>query len=401
MEVPTPFQTTGAAAVPATALSVMTDFARRIDSGPDRFEELLAALGGVPDPRRFRGVRHSMCAILAVSVCAMLTGARSLVAIGEWAGDLPVEVRARLRLGRRAPSETTIRRGLTLVDPQALETALRQWLEAGAPPAPVSAPVRRPDPRVVAIDGKTVRGAGRGERKTHLLAAHDTATGATLGQERVESKTNEIGAFPLLVKRIDLRGAVVTVDAMHTQREHAKLLRRRGAHWIFVVKGNQPTLRRSLAALPWNEVPVTHTSVEAAHGRVETRTLQIVEVKRGIGFPHAKLAMRIRRTRKFPDGKRTNQTVLAITDLTWDQITPGQLAAAVRAHWSIENRLHWVRDVTFGEDHSQVRTGNAPTVMAGLRNFAIALHRQRGATNIAESCRTLTRHPARVLRFIG
>ncbi|MGQ0847356.1 MAG: transposase [Sporichthyaceae bacterium] len=141
---------------------------------------------------------------------------------------------------------------------------------------------------------------------------------------------------------------------------------------------------------------MTHTSVDAAHGGIETRSLQVVEVKRGIGFPHAKPALRIRRERKFPDGKRTNETVLAITDLTWHQITPGQLAEAVRAHWGTENRPHWVRDVTFGEDHSQVRTGNAPTAMAGLRIFAIALHRRHGTPNIAQGCRTLSRHPARV-----
>jgi predicted transposase YbfD/YdcC len=254
---------------------------------------------------------------------------------------------------------------------------------------------------VVAIDGKTARGARGPDGQVHLLAAYDTGAGVVLGQVQVDGKSNEITAFPLLVKGIDIAGAVVTADAMHTQRAHVKLLRKRGAHWILTVKDNPPKLREQLAALPWHQVPVTDTTTDADHGRVETRALQVVEVRRGIKFPGAKLAIRLTRTRKLPGPEPSTETVLAITDLTWHQITPGQLADAIRAHWGIENQLHWVRDVTFGEDHSRVRTGNAPAVIAGLRNFAIGLHRRRGSDNIAKSCRTLARHPARVLRFIG
>ncbi|MGQ0847355.1 MAG: ISAs1 family transposase [Sporichthyaceae bacterium] len=146
-------------------------------------------------------------------------------------------------------------RGLARVEPRELDCALNQWLGTVPPTAPIPKPVGRPDPRVVAIDGKALRGTRHGAGRTHLLAAFDTGTGATLGQVQVESKTNEIGAFPLLVKQIDLCGAVVTVDAMRTQREHAKLLHRRGAHWIFTVKDNQPTLRRSLVARPGAKYP--------------------------------------------------------------------------------------------------------------------------------------------------
>lgn len=355
---------------------------------------LLAALAQVPDPRARRGLRHSLVSILAISVCAVLSGARSLVAIGEWAADLPAGVRERLGLNRAAPCETTIRRGLQRLDPDELDAALGRWLAGGQV-------VADDGPRVIAIDGKTCRGARTGNGQVHLLAAFDTGAGTVLGQVRVDGKSNEITAFPLLVKGIDVAEALITADAMHTQRDHVRLLHDLGAHWLLIVKDNHPKLRATLAALPWKRVPVTDRTVDADHGRKEIRSLQVVQVRAGIDFPHAALALRMTRRRQVQGRAATRETILAITDLSWHQIQPRQLAEAMRAHWGIENRLHWVRDVTFGEDHSQVRTGNGPAVMAALRNLAISLHRRDGATNIAQALRHTSRHPARALKFIG
>jgi predicted transposase YbfD/YdcC len=316
-----------------------------------------------------------------------------LVAIGEWAADLPAGVRERLGLHRGAPSETTIRRSLQRLDPDELDTALRAWLTRGRV-------VDEDGPRVIAIDGKTCRGARTGHGQVHLLAALDTGDGTVLGQVQVEGKSNKMTAFPLLVKGIDVAGALITADAMHTQREHVSLLHSLGAHWPLIVKDNHPKLRASLAGLPWEQVPVADRTVDADHGRTETRTLQVVQVKSGVDFPHAALALRMTRRRQVKGKAASTEKVLAITDLSWHQIQPRQLADAMRAHWGIENRLHWVRDVTYGEDHSQVRTGTAPAVRAALRNFAISLHRRAGATNIAEALRHTSRHPARTLKFI-
>lgn len=204
--------------MPADPLSVI---ASRVapSPGPDRLEDLLAVLAEVRDPRKSRGVRHRFAVILVVSVCAVLAGARSFVAIGEWAADLPLGVRLLLRLGRRAPSERTILRGLQLVDPAELDAALARWSDQ------VPATSQEGEWRVVAIDGKTVRGARGPEGQVHLLAAFDTGPGAALAQVQVEGKTNEITAFPLLVKEIDPRGALVTADAMHTQRDHVEVNR--------------------------------------------------------------------------------------------------------------------------------------------------------------------------------
>jgi predicted transposase YbfD/YdcC len=217
----------------------------------------------------------------------------------------------------------------------------------------------------------------------------------------VNGKTNEISAFGPLLDRIDLPGALVTADALHTQRGHVAYLTGRGAHYLLTVKANQPTLLRQLRRLPWSDVPIADTTTDTAHGRSERRTLKLTTVGAGIGFPHAALGLQItRRSRPLRGGRWRTETIYAITDLTFDQTSPVELADAARRHWGIENRLHWVRDVSFGEDLSQVRTGHGPAVMATLRNLAISLLRTAGATNIAAACRHLSRHPARVLPMI-
>ena len=169
--------------------------------------DLLVALAEVPDPRKARGCRHRLATVLAVSVCAVLAGACSYVAIAEWAHDLPVSARVRLGIGRYPPSESTIRRILQAVDRDALDAAMSAWLAARLPDPP---PGRM---RVVAVDGKTARGA-RGEdgRAVHLLAAFDHASGVVLGQTQVDGKSNEITAFAPLLDRIDLANVLVTAD---------------------------------------------------------------------------------------------------------------------------------------------------------------------------------------------
>jgi predicted transposase YbfD/YdcC len=137
------------------------------------------------------------------------------------------------------------------------------------------------------------------------------------------------------------------------------------------------------------------------HGRLESRTVKLLDLGTGIGFPHARLAIQVTRRRRSLTGTtRRTETVYAVTDMTWEDIRADQIADAIRGHWAIENRLHWIRDVIFAEDHSQIRTGNGPAVMATLRNLAISIHRLNGATNIAAACRDLSRHPNRVLPLV-
>jgi len=363
--------------------------------------DLLLALRAVHDPRARRGRRHDVVAVLGVAVCAVLAGARSYIAIAEWARDLTPSVRGRLGLGHRPPCESTIRRVLQTVDAAELDQVVSRWLAARASPRSSTAGGTAPR-RVIALDGKTARGARHGGgRAVHLLSAFDTGTGWVLAQTVVDGKTNEISAFAPLLDRIDIAGAIVTADALHTQRAHVTYLVGRGAHYLLTVKANQPTLLRQLKSLPWEQVPVADHTTDKAHGRQEQRTMRLTAVTAGIGFGHAALVMQItRRSRRLTGGRWRTETIYAITDLTAEQTTAVELADAVRAHWGIENRLHWVRDVSYGEDLSQVRTGHGPAVMATLRNLAISLLRKAGATNIAAACRHLSRHPARALTMI-
>jgi predicted transposase YbfD/YdcC len=258
---------------------------------------------------------------------------------------------------------------------------------------------------VIAVDGKSARGARQADgRAVHLLAAFDTRSGIVLGQSVVDGKSNEITAFTPLLDRVDITDAIITADALHTQDDHADYLHRRGAHYVFIVKANRPKLHQQLAGLPWPDIPAVHLTHDAAHGRRETRTLKLAAVSNpvtgGLPFPHAELAIHIVRRRHSGGRGRHTETVYAVTDLSWQQIRADQLAGAIRDHWHVENKLHWIRDVTFAEDLSQIRTGHGPANMAALRNLALSRHRIAGATNIAAACRHVARHPNRVLPLL-
>jgi predicted transposase YbfD/YdcC len=367
-------------------------------------------LGGMADPRKRRGVRHGLVVVLTVAVCAVAAGARSFVAVAEWVADLPVEVATMLGTHRRCPSESTIRRVLAKVDADRFDALIGAFIQRMC--TKVAPAGRR---RVLAVDGKTVRGSRHVDRAgvevagRHLLAVIDQHTRVVLGQTAVDGKTSEINRFTPLIDTltgIDLAGVVITADALHTQREHVADLHARGTHWVLTVKGNQPKLRRQLAGLPWKQVQQAHRSTETGHGRREIRVLKVVTIAAGIEFPHARQAIQITRktrpvsARAGKKGRWHTETVYAITDLAPHEARPDELAAWIRGHWQIENGLHWVRDVTYAEDLSQVRTGNAPQVMASLRNLAISLHRLAGATNIAKALRHHARNAIRPLQLL-
>jgi predicted transposase YbfD/YdcC len=227
----------------------------------------------------------------------------------------------------------------------------------------------------------------------------DHGHGVVLGQVDVGAKTNEIALFTTLLDRLDIQDAVITADALHAQREHATYLHRRGAHYLLIVKRNQPTLHAQLAALPWRDVPKAYDKRERGHGRTERRTLKVTAVAAFLASPHAAQAIQIVRRRKLK-GKWSRETCYAVTSLTVTQATCAQLAAIIRGHWGIEDRLHWVRDIDFDEDRSQVRTAAGPRVMASLRNLAITIVRLSGAASIAAALRYHARQPSRPLRTI-
>ncbi|WP_439381953.1 ISAs1 family transposase [Amycolatopsis lexingtonensis] len=330
----------------------------------------------IPDPRQRRGIRHRLLPILLIAAAAVCAGARSFTAIGEWAADAPQHILARLAARRDpcldrfvAPGESTLRRILQRVDAEAVDAAICAWLQEHlARLTPHNQ--RRAD--AIAVDGKTVRGTTRpdGTGGVHLLAAFDRDTGTVLAQADVPGKASEVVRFAPLLDRIDLTGVIVTADALHTTAEHARYLHQRGAGYVFLVKGNRGYLHRNLLTLPWHTAE-PHRSCDTGHGRHEHRTIQVLPAPLpGVRFPHTTQIFRLHRHITHRSGRVHTETVHGITSLT---DPPLLLARHVRDHWGIENRLHWVRDVTYGEDSSRIRTGTAPRVMAGLRNLAISV----------------------------
>jgi predicted transposase YbfD/YdcC len=376
---------------------------------------LLAYLAAVPDPRATRGRRHPLVAILGLAAAAVLAGARSIAAIAEWAAETPQPVRAALGAHRdtpgrfAVPAEATIRRTLARLDADALAGAIGAWLadrERDRPRPPASRW------RAIAVDGKTVRGAhtqtlGGDGRPVHLLAAMDHTTRAVLTQCQVGGAPEEVPAFQPLLAGIDLAGAVVTADALQTHPEAAEfLVTGKRAHYLFQVKANQPTLLARCQRLPWHRVPVLDRTRDRGHGRVELRTLKAVTVHH-FGFPRAAQVIQVTRKRKVGDrhgGASTRRwqtvTVYAVTSLTFAQASPARLADLLRGHWGIE-ALHHLRDVTFAEDASQVRTGAGPNVMACLRNLAIGVLCRAGPVNVAAALRRHARDPRRPLATLG
>jgi predicted transposase YbfD/YdcC len=384
------------------------------DAGPLRPAEpphLLAYLATIADPRARAGRRHSLVAILGLVAAAVLAGARSLTAIAEWATDAPQPVRAALGARRDpltgrwvVPTETTIRRTLGRLDAEVLAAVIGAWLcDRDHPEGHEQRHRRR---RAVAVDGKTLRGArtpaaGGDGRPVHLLAAMDHTTRAVLAQRQVGGAPEEVPAFAALLAALDLAGVVITADALQTHPEAAEfLVVAKQAHYLFTVKANQPTLLGRCKRLPWHRVPELDHTRDRGHGRVEARTLKAVTVHH-FGFPHAAQVIQVtRKTRKLRAQRWRTVTIYAITSLTHAQASPARLADLLRGHWAIE-ALHHVRDTTFAEDASQVRTATSAGVMACLRNLTIGALCGAGPVNLAAALRHHARDPARPLATLG
>jgi predicted transposase YbfD/YdcC len=314
------------------------------------------------------------------------------------------------------PAEATIRRTLGRLDANALAAAVGAWL-ADRQRHDRSASAghgqrRRPRQRAVAIDGTTLHGArtqtaGGDGRPVHLLAAMDHTSRAVLAHQQVGGAPEEVPAFPPLLADLDLHGVVVTADALHTHPEAAEfLVTGNQAHDLFCVKANQPTLLAGCAALPWHRVPVVDRTRDQAHGRIEVRTLKAVTVHH-LGFPHAAQVIQVTRKRTVgvPHASTRRRrwqsvTVSAITSLGFAQASPARLADLLRGHWAIA-ALHHLRDTTFAEDSSQVRTGVGPRSWRPCPTWSSACPGRAGPGNLAAALRHHARDPTRPLATLG
>ena len=318
---------------------------------------LMEAFAGVPDPRRRQGRRYPLPFLLGALVLALLCNCDTLEAVGQWCLEHRALLAARFPDQRfHTPTGSLYRRLLPRLSVTHLEAALGAWVRGS---------LTAPADDALALDGKTVRGAGTAAAPApHLLSVSTHSTQETLVQVRVAEKTNEIPVAREVLPVLPLAGRVVTADALHTNSATAQAIRAQDADYLLVVKGNQPTLYAECAA---------YFSDPTARVRRATT----VEDRRGI-----------HREARF-----------LLTSLTPQQAAPARLLALARGHWSIESR-HFVRDVTFGEDRSPLRTGDAPQILAACRNLAHTLIRRTGATAIAAARRAFAYHPARALALL-
>jgi predicted transposase YbfD/YdcC len=330
--------------VPAGSVSPVSSVAEALDHwrAGDRVDllrsELLDVLAAVRDPRDPRGRRYPLAALLAIAILATAAGMRGYAGFATWARTVPEDVLSQLGIRFRRPSEKTFRSALQRLDPADLDRQLGAYFTAVA-----AAQATQSGLLVVALDGKTLRGARRaGAAAAHLVSVFAHHARLVLGQLAVAEKSNEIPCVRKLLKLFRQVRLLVTVDAMHTQTATAKLIcSTLKSHYLMIVKSNQPTLLARIQALPWAEVPVTATDDDHGHGRIERRTLQILTAARGIGFPYAKQVVRITRERLVSaTGARTVEVVYAICSLPFEQARPAMIATWLRQHWGIENRVH-------------------------------------------------------------
>ncbi|MCA1599673.1 MAG: ISAs1 family transposase [Chloroflexi bacterium] len=364
------------------------------------------ALADVPDFRQAQGRRYELLPVLLLSCVAVMCGARSQAAIAEWGTNYGIRWLTRLGIQRRrGPSQPTLHRIFKALDGVCLEHCVTRWAEqvltacAGTDAAL----------EALSIDGKSLRGsAQQGAAESHLLSAISQRLGLVVAQLAVSDKSHEAASVEALLAALVLEGRVVTLDALHTHAWVAQTILDGGGDYLLPVKDNQPLLRQDIALVFAHADRLADTITEARStdqhgGRIETRRLRASTALQGyVDWPGHQQVLELRRT---VTEKRTGQTrcevVHAITSLEPERATTRQLLEMWRSHWHIENRLHWVRDVTFDEDRSQVRAGHAPQVMAALRNVAISLLRLCGAENIAAACRRYAARPSLALAAVG
>lgn len=366
---------------------------------------LIEVLAEIPDVRKARGKRHRLSAILALVCAATLCGYRSYSAMAGWARIYPKGLVTALGFTHPTPPcAATLCNVLRQVDRQQVEARLAAWAAgvlASLPPAAT-------EDEAIALDGKTLRGSRRqGAASVHLLSALSHRLGLTVGQQPVDDKTNEISAVVPLLRSLVLEGRIFTMDALLTQRAVAQTIIDGRGDYVMLAKENQPRLLEDIRAV-FADPPVGDTSesaqtVDSGHGRIERRRLTASTALVGYSdWPGLQQVFELQRTTAIKKtGEMHSQTVYGVTSLDPSQTDAGRLLRITRHHWRIENRSHWVRDVTFDEDRSQVRCGSTPEVMAAVRNTAIGLLRLLGETNIAAACRRLAAQPRSALALLG
>jgi len=339
---------------------------------------LLAHFSALEDPRQAAKVLYPLPEILLLLLAATLAGADDFVEMEVWGGQHLTFLRGLRPFDHGIPSHDTLGCVIAALDPGLFKACFMAWAET----------LRETEPDLVAVDGKTSRrthARGKGREPLHLVSAWASRQRLVLGQEAVAGKSNEITAIPLLLERLALRGALVTIDAIGTQDAIAALILTRGGDYLLALKGNRPATFKDVEAFfaePPPDAIQAHTTIDGDHGRIETRRHAVCHQ---VGWLFS--------DRRYPDEPRfPDLAMIGMVEseterdgrtererryyLCSAKLGAEPFARAVRAHWAIENRLHWTLDVVFRDDLARLRTGHGPQNMAVVKHFALNLLRQ-------------------------
>jgi predicted transposase YbfD/YdcC len=338
---------------------------------------LLDHFSALEDPRQQAKVLHLLPEIILLLLCGTLAGADDFVEIALWGEEHLAFLRRFLPYRHGIPSHDTLGAVIAALDPELFQACFTGWVEG----------LRAAEPDLIAIDGKTSRrthARSKGRDPLHLVSAWATRQRLVLGQEAVGGKSNEIAAIPLLLERLALEGALVTIDAIGAQTGIAATILRRGGDYLLALKGNRPATFADVETFFADPPPgavETCTTTDGDHGRIEVRRHAVCRevgwllsdrrYPGEVAFPGlAMIGMVERETER--DGKRTRERRYYLGSVPLDAAT---FARAVRGHWGIENRLHWVLDVVFRDDLARLRSGHGPANMAVVKHMAINLLR--------------------------
>lgn len=342
---------------------------------------LMGSLSALDDPRGpSNGTLHDFQEILVIAICAMLSDADNFEDIALWGRLKEDWLRRFLELKNGIPSHDTFERIFRILDPKQFETVFRQW---------VSGIVTALGGQM-AIDGKTLRGsADRDAPPAHMVSAFATELGLVLGQEKVADKSNEITAIPVLLDALYVKGFLISIDAMGCQRGIAAKIIEKGGDYLLAVKGNQPTLltRIETAFIDRPDTSPAHEHVEKSHGRIVVQVSHTQPAKGVVDAAHWPECKTIGRVDSFRVVGGKPSELEQRYYICSRELTAEQLASAVRAHWAIENRLHWMLDVNFGEDGSLVRKDNAPQNLSLLKKIVLNLIRSDTSDKVKTSLR--------------
>lgn len=332
--------------------------------------------GDLHDPRVQGRCRYPLIEIIVIAICAVLAEANSWTEVATFAESKQEWLKRFLKLENGVPSHDTFGDVFRMIDADEFQRCFMRW---------VHAVFTVTDGQVVAIDGKTARRShdkANDKSAIHLVNAWASTNGITLGQRQVDDKTNEITVIPELLRLLDVHGCIVTIDAMGCQKDIAQTIRDEKADYVLQVKDNQGNLRQDIEdwfvhADQVDFADMRHDTAETVnkgHGRIEIRRCWVVAdpvafeyIRHYEGWADLQSIVRVQRERRIGE-QVTQETAYFISSLPPDAKT---ILHATRHHWSVENSLHWVLDVTFREDDSRIREGNGPDNMAALRNIAL------------------------------